>query len=497
VTVPEAAVLRLWMHERSIRDYEASKLLVTLERKALLRLSGKEPTRRVSLHDLQYDYLHGMQQEQLKSLHERLLAAYASQCSNGWQTGPRDGYYFEYLPWHLKEAKRTAELKELLLNFRWLQAKLEATDVNALISDYADLRTVQSMLRQSAHILAGSPRELPGQLLGRLPVSLSPEIDALRTQALEYKDFPWLRPLAPSLTPDASLICVLQGHTKRVTAVALSSDDRRVVSGSEDHTLRVWDLESGQTIRTLQGHTSAVTALALSSDGRRAVSGSEDHTLRVWDLESGQIICTLEGHMDSVNAVALSSDGRRVISGSEDHTLRVWDLESGQTLRTLQGHTKRVIAVALSSDGRRVVSGSWDTTLRVWDLESGQTIRTLQGHTSAVGPVALTSDGRRVVSGSWDTTLRVWDLENGQTIRTLQGHTSAVGAVALTSDGRRVVSGSEDSTLRVWDLKDGKELVTFTVDGNVTACALAQDNRTIVAGDRFGRVHFLRLAGVD
>jgi WD40 repeat protein len=93
--------------------------------------------------------------------------------------------------------------------------------------------------------------------------------------------------------------------------------------------------------------------------------------------------------------------------------------------------------------------------------------------------------------------LRVWDLESGQTLRTLQGHTNWVTAVALTPDGRHIVSGSRDYTLRVWDLKDGKELVTFAIDGNVTACAVAHDNRTIVAGDSFGRVHFLRLEGVD
>jgi WD40 repeat protein len=80
---------------------------------------------------------------------------------------------------------------------------------------------------------------------------------------------------------------------------------------------------------------------------------------------------------------------------------------------------------------------------------------------------------------------------------TLPGHTDWVNAVALTPDGRRAVSGSNDTTLRVWDLRDGKELVTLTVDGKVTACAMARDNWTIVAGDGFGRVHFLRLQGVD
>jgi len=132
----------------------------------------------------------------------------------------------------------------------------------------------------------------------------------------------------------------------------------------------------------------------------------------------------------------------------------------------------------------------------VWDLKSGQTLHTLQGHTNLVNAVALSSDGRRAISGSYDNTLRVWDLESGQTLHTLQGHTHEVTAVALTFDGRLAVSGSWDYTLRVWNLKDGREVVTFTIDGNVT-CVAAHDNRTIAAGDSFGRVHFLRLEGVD
>jgi WD40 repeat protein len=153
--------------------------------------------------------------------------------------------------------------------------------------------------------------------------------------------------------------------------------------------------------------------------------------------------------------------------------------------------------VVVTPDGRYVVSGSKDETLRVWDLTTGETKRTLQGHTNGVSAVAVTPDSRYVVSGSYDKTLRVWDLTTGETKRTLQGHSYPVFAVAVTPDGRHVVSGSNDTTLRVWDLEDGKELVTFTVDGNVTACAAAQDSRTIVVGDGFGRLHFLRLEGVD
>jgi WD40 repeat protein len=104
-------------------------------------------------------------------------------------------------------------------------------------------------------------------------------------------------------------------------------------------------------------------------------------------------------------------------------------------------------------------------------------------------------DQSHVVSGSIDHTLRVWDLPTGKTKTTLKGHTYSVYAVAVTPDGRHVLSGSADNTLRVWDLKDGKEILTFTLDATVSIAA--QDNRTIVAGDNFGRLHFLRLVEAD
>jgi WD40 repeat protein len=134
---------------------------------------------------------------------------------------------------------------------------------------------------------------------------------------------------------------------------------------------------------------------------------------------------------------------------------------------TLRGHTSSVDAVAVTPDGRHVVSGSWENTLRVWDLETGKPKMTFQGHSSEVRALAV------------------------------EGHTSWVDAVAVTPDGRHVISGSYDNTLRVWDLKDGKGILTFTANAQVTTCLVAQDNQTLVAGDGFGRLHFLELVEAD
>jgi len=278
------------------------------------------------------------------------------------------------------------------------------------------------------------------------------------------------------------VLATLEGHADRVTACAVTPDGRQVVSASSDQTLKVWDLASGCVVATLTGHADGVTGCAATPDGRRVVSASLDQTLKVWDLASGRALATLEGHADRVNACAVTPDGRRVVSASLDQTLKVWDLASERAVATLEGHTDRVNACAVTPDGHRVVSVSSDQTLKVWDLDSGHALATLEGHADRVNACAVTPDSRRVVSASSDKTLKVWNLESGRAVATLEGHASWVTGCAMTPDGRRVVSASDDKILKVWDLESGHALATR--DGHaarVTACAVTPDSRQVVS----------------
>jgi WD40 repeat protein len=173
------------------------------------------------------------------------------------------------------------------------------------------------------------------------------------------------------------------------------------------------------------------------------ISGSDDKTLKVWNLETGQEKSTLTGHRDWVCAVAVTPDGKHVISGSGDKTLKVWNLETGQEKSTFTGHRISVSAVAVTSNGKYVISGSGDKTLKVWNLETGQEKSTLTGHSDSVSAVAVTPNGKYVISGSWDNILKVWNLETGKGIFsfiknlitrrqlfTLTGHSKSVCAVA-------------------------------------------------------------------
>ncbi|CDF36259.1 unnamed protein product [Chondrus crispus] len=298
-------------------------------------------------------------------------------------------------------------------------------------------------------------------------------------------------------TSETKVLRSFRGHRSEVRCVAMSGDGRRVVSGSEDASVRVWDVETGAQVgEALVGHTDVVRSVAMSGDGKRVVSGSEDKSVRVWDVETGaQVGDALVGHTGMVNSVTISGDGRRVVSGSWDTSVRVWDVETGERVGdALIGHTDSVESVAMSGDGRRVVSGSFDGSVRVWDVETGEQVgEALVGHTDRVDSVAMSGDGKRVVSGSEDDTVRVWDVETGEQVEdALVGHTGYVRSVAMSGDRRRVVSGSYDKSVRVWDVETGAQVGDALVghtDG-VVSVAMSGDGKRVVSesGDKSVRV---------
>ncbi|KAL0960442.1 hypothetical protein HGRIS_005485 [Hohenbuehelia grisea] len=258
----------------------------------------------------------------------------------------------------------------------------------------------------------------------------------------------------------------LMGHTREVMSVAFSLDGSHLVSGAADNTVRVWNVQTGQeAMAPLRGHTHVVWSVAFSQDGARIVSGSGDGTVRLWDAETGGTVMEPLKHASRVLSVAFSPDGHLIASGSSGNTIRIWNTETGeQALPPLEGHSNSVTSVAFSPNGTHIVSGSDDRTIRIWDAKTGQLVKALQGHTIWVMSVAYSPDGARIVSGSGDDSIRVWDARSGEEIKKLTGHTGYVRSVAVTPDGERIISGSWDKTIRVWDMATGKQLLG-PVDG--------------------------------
>ena len=256
----------------------------------------------------------------------------------------------------------------------------------------------------------------------------------------------------------ANTLPPLEGHTDSVSSVCFSPNRRQLASGSDDNSVRVWDLSSGREVKKLEGHASWVTSVCFSPDGSQLASGSLDRRVRVWDLSSGREVKKLEGHTASVRSVCFGPDGRQLASGSDDESVRVWDLSSGREVKKLEGHTDCVTSVCFSPDGSQLASGSWDKSVRVWDLSSGREVKKLEGHASWVTSVCFSPDGSQLASGSKDKNARVWDLCSVRDVKKLEGHTAWVTSVCFSPDGRQLASGSLDRSVRVWDLSSGREV---------------------------------------
>ncbi|EDW93385.1 F-box/WD repeat-containing protein 7 [Drosophila yakuba] len=244
---------------------------------------------------------------------------------------------------------------------------------------------------------------------------------------------------------------VLKGHDDHVIT-CLQFSGNRIVSGSDDNTLKVWSAVNGKCLRTLVGHTGGVWSSQMS--GNIIISGSTDRTLKVWDMDSGACVHTLQGHTSTVRCMHLH--GSKVVSGSRDATLRVWDIEQGSCLHVLVGHLAAVRCVQY--DGKLIVSGAYDYMVKIWHPERQECLHTLQGHTNRV--YSLQFDGLHVVSGSLDTSIRVWDVETGNCKHTLMGHQSLTSGMELRQN--ILVSGNADSTVKVWDITTGQCLQTLS-----------------------------------
>ena len=277
----------------------------------------------------------------------------------------------------------------------------------------------------------------------------------------------------------------IKGHKEDVRSVCFSPDGKRIASGSDDQTVKVWDAASGQELLSLHGHTQPVTSVSFSPDGKRIASGSDDQTVKVWDAVSRQTVHTLKGHSKQVTSVSFSPDGMRIASGSWDNTVKIWDAVSGEVVHTLKGHTQTVGSVSFSPDGKWIASGSWDNTVKIWDAVNGQVVHTFKGHTLPVASICFSPDGTRIVSGSTDQTVKVWDPTSGRELFTLKGHTQTAHSVAFSPDGKRIASVSGEQMVKVWDAVSGQELAVLKGHTqSVQSVAFSPDGKRIVSGSK-------------
>lgn len=245
------------------------------------------------------------------------------------------------------------------------------------------------------------------------------------------------------------------GHFGVVNRVTFSPDGETVASGSEDQTIKVWHLETGELVQSVISESQGVKFAVISPDGKMLASSSGDNSIQLWQLPTEKIQHTLIGHLGIVNQAAFSPNGQTLISGSQDGTIKLWDTSSGELLHTLRGHSAAIKTVIVSPDGKFVVSGSEDKTIKIWHLGGGVLLHNLTQHSQTINSLAISPDNQLLASSSADNTIRVWHLASGKLMDILWGHSEPVRSVAFSPNGKILASGSEDRTIKIWQQVSG------------------------------------------
>lgn len=325
---------------------------------------------------------------------------------------------------------------------------------------------------------------------------------------------------------------ILEGHQKPVHAIAISPPDGALLaSGSQDGTVRLWDVTIGKHYKTLKGHKSGVLSVAFSPDGAQVASASADHTVKIWDSRTGDLkqdmevpgnsstilsvdfspngeqlaissydtmirLCkfrdhespdsmeerwrSLSGHQAPVFSVMFSPDGETLVSASQDQTIKIWKTSTGLRPKTLKGHTSWVSSIAYSPDAKMIASASHDCTIRLWDAATGASLKKLGSHQAPVFSVAFSPDGKTLASAAQDHTITTWDAKTGRPLRVFKGHVAGVSQVSFLPDGEKLASASYDGSIRIWDLGANPETRQHH-DGSVSTVVFSRDGKWLAS----------------
>ncbi len=253
------------------------------------------------------------------------------------------------------------------------------------------------------------------------------------------------------------------------SSVIISPDEKTIACaniGNENNIIRIWQVESLNQShqipnRILTGHDDSIWSIAFNPDGTKIVSGSSDRSVKIWNSQTGQCLKTFYGHNRPVLSVAFSPNGNTIASCGGHSIIKLWNIETGECDRTIQEKTSYTIK--FNFNGLILASGHTSGIIKLWDTNNGQCIQTLGSFAKPIVSMAFSHDGKFLAYGSYDGTVTVWDISNNKSIAILQENFSSPWSLAFSNFSQYsnlLAVGRDSEVIQIWDIKTSK-IVAF------------------------------------
>eukprot|EP00057_Strongylocentrotus_purpuratus_P026890 XP_011681364.1 PREDICTED: dynein assembly factor with WDR repeat domains 1-like [Strongylocentrotus purpuratus] len=416
---------------------------------------------------------------------------------------------------HLAYAGDLKMLKSAVVcNFEYLLAKTHASSVYHVLQELATIKClvldleidlVYAALAKSAEALMADPLQLAAELISRLlPIKgqYPRDLDSLVAQAMEWCD-QFTRPLLVPLTSwlptqhdslissvqcgseivkmvvstdnqqiilitnDRTLVCYKLAsseklwsckavHAEDITCITISKDDRIVVTGSADKTLKLWTADGGKLLRTIQKHEGPISCVAVTPDCKRVISGALDGLVRVFNIEDGELVWNLTGSFESLVTVKSNKYSNILIAASADCKVRTWSLRDFSQLNVIEGQGGFINHMTVSGDDMFFLRSYEDSRLNMSCLVTGTFVHPLEGHKGKIVDVCMCPEGLYAGIATSEQVIYVYNVRSQELVQTLTGHSAPIRKVTITPNGHFLVSASADGNVKVWLLPKPK-----------------------------------------
>lgn len=295
---------------------------------------------------------------------------------------------------------------------------------------------------------------------------------------------------------------------KGVTAVTTSADNKYMAlaqgkevvlysAGSDTRIKEFSGTFKGQNQKFKYGHTRDILDLRFNSKGDLLATASADHTIKLWNMPSGDLLSTLEGHTAGVIALRFSEDDKYLISASEDMTVRKWDLISLKEVYSKKEHTKPLRTLDVSADGKWIATGGGDQQVVVYNMTDGSVVKKIAAHSNWVRALAFSPDSKILASGGDDKSIRLWDTENWSMSKEFQMR-GWVYDLQFSGDGKYMAAALEKNTIEFYDVKTGLISLKLNTKTPVLKVNFSPDGKSATTVEEFStEVHTWDIAGLN